>query len=216
MSSKEKGGDATPSAGVVSKTSATPRSTAMRASEPPSWPPPADPTKRCEREVEALLAHAQTAEGFLEASMGEVAAQVLADEHGASLVGRQIGPYEILSLLGKGGMGEVYRARDTKLGRDVAIKVVADAFLSDPERLARFEREARVLATLNHPHIGAIYGLEETERRPRPRARARRGRDARRAPGVGPVADSGGAQRWRARSRTRSKPRTTRASSTAI
>ena len=81
----------------------------------------------------------------------------------ASLVGRQIGSHRILSLLGAGGMGEVYRARDTKLGRDVAIKVVADAFLSDPERLARFEREARVLATLNHPHIGAIYGLEEAD-----------------------------------------------------
>ena len=60
-------------------------------------------------------------------------------------------------------MGEVYRARDTKLGRDVAIKVVADVFLSDAERLARFEREARVLATLNHPHIGAIYGVEEAD-----------------------------------------------------
>jgi len=60
-------------------------------------------------------------------------------------------------------MGEVYRARDTNLGRDVAIKVVADAFLSDPQRLARFEREARVLATLNHPHIAAIYGLEEAD-----------------------------------------------------
>ena len=115
------------------------------------------------REVEALLAHAQTAERFLEAPIGEVAAHVLADEHGASLVGRQIGSHKILSLLGAGGMGEVYRARDTKLGRDVAIKVVADAFLSDPERLARFEREARVLATLNHPHIGAIYGLEEAD-----------------------------------------------------
>ena len=78
-------------------------------------------------------------------------------------MGRQIGSHKILSLLGAGGMGEVYRARDTKLGRDVAIKVVADVFLSDPERLARFEREARVLATLNHPHIGAIYGLEEAD-----------------------------------------------------
>ena len=63
-------------------------------------------------------------------------------------------------------MGDVYRARDTTLGRDVAINVVADAFLSDPERLARFEREARVLATLNHPHVGAIYGLEETDPSP--------------------------------------------------
>ena len=60
-------------------------------------------------------------------------------------------------------MGQVYRARDAKLGRDVAIKVAADSFLSDPGRLARFEREARVLATLNHPHIGAIYGVEESD-----------------------------------------------------
>jgi Tol biopolymer transport system component len=112
-------------------------------------------------EVEALLAHAERAEGFLAAPIGEVAAQVLGVEQPASLVGRQIGSYTILSLLGAGGMGEVYRARDTKLGREVAFKVVADAFLSDAERLARFEREARVLATLNHPHIGAIYGVEE-------------------------------------------------------
>ena len=67
----------------------------------------------------------------------------------------------MLSLIGAGGMGEVYRARDTKLGRDVAIKVVAREFVSDPEQFARVEREARVLATLNHPHIGAIYGLED-------------------------------------------------------
>ncbi len=74
--------------------------------------------------------------------------------------GSRLGSYEILSRLGAGGMGEVYRARDTMLGRDVAIKVLPDVFLSDPERLARFEREARVLASLNHPHIGAIYGFE--------------------------------------------------------
>ena len=104
-----------------------------------------------------------TAERFLEAPIDEVVAHVLADEHRLSLAGRQIGSHQILSLLGAGGMGDVYRARDTKLGRDVAIKVVADVFLSDPERLARFEREARVLATLNHPHIGAIYGVEEAE-----------------------------------------------------
>ena len=115
------------------------------------------------REVEALLAHAPAAERFLEAPIGEVAAHVLADERWASLVGRQIGSHKILSLLGAGGMGEVYRAPDTKLGRDVAIKVVANVFLSDPQRLARLEREARVLATLNHPHIGAIYGLEEAD-----------------------------------------------------
>jgi serine/threonine-protein kinase len=77
--------------------------------------------------------------------------------------GSRLGPYEIRALLGVGGMGEVYRARDSKLGRDVAIKILPQIFTSDPERLARFEREARMLAALNHPHIGAIYGLEDTE-----------------------------------------------------
>jgi len=72
------------------------------------------------------------------------------------------GPYEILSSIGSGGMGEVYRARDTTLGRDVAIKVLPDAFAHDAERMARFEREAQVLASLNHPHIASIYGLEES------------------------------------------------------
>jgi serine/threonine protein kinase/Tol biopolymer transport system component len=73
----------------------------------------------------------------------------------------RLGSYEVLSELGAGGMGEVYRARDTTLGRDVAIKILPSAFTADPERLARFTREARVLAALNHPHIGAIYGFEE-------------------------------------------------------
>jgi serine/threonine-protein kinase len=76
--------------------------------------------------------------------------------------GRRLGPYEILALLGAGGMGEVYRARDTKLGRDVALKVLPEAFAKDPERMARFRREAQVLATLNHPHIASIYGLEDS------------------------------------------------------
>jgi serine/threonine protein kinase/Tol biopolymer transport system component len=75
--------------------------------------------------------------------------------------GTRLGAYEIVSLLGSGGMGEVYLAKDTKLGRDVALKILPDAFTNDPERLARFRREAQVLASLNHPHIGAIYGLEE-------------------------------------------------------
>jgi serine/threonine-protein kinase len=79
------------------------------------------------------------------------------------LSGTVIGPYRVTELIGAGGMGEVYRARDTKLGRDVAVKVLPAAFTSDADRLARFEREARVLATLNHPHIGAIYGLEEAD-----------------------------------------------------
>ena len=79
-----------------------------------------------------------------------------------SVIGRRLGVYEIQSLLGAGGMGEVYRARDTRLGREVAIKVLPAAVASDPERLERFEREARVLASLTHPHIAAIYGVEET------------------------------------------------------
>src|SRR5262245_14241014 len=75
--------------------------------------------------------------------------------------GAHLGPYEILAALGAGGMGEVYRARDTKLDRDVAIKVLPELFVSDPERVARFQREAKTLAALNHPHIGGIYGLED-------------------------------------------------------
>src|ERR1700693_350566 len=75
--------------------------------------------------------------------------------------GTKLGPYEIQSPLGAGGMGEVYRARDTKLRRDVALKVLPEAFSKDVVRMARFEREAQVLASLNHPHIAAIYGVEE-------------------------------------------------------
>src|SRR5512138_1607002 len=74
----------------------------------------------------------------------------------------RVGIYEIVEPIGAGGMGEVYRARDTRLQRDVALKILPDAFASDPERLARFEREAQMLAALNHPHIAAIHGLEES------------------------------------------------------
>src|SRR5499427_10187534 len=77
--------------------------------------------------------------------------------------GVRLGPFEIVSPLGAGGMGEVYRARDTKLDRDVAIKVLPELFVSDPERVARFQREAKTLAALNHPHIGGIYGLEDAD-----------------------------------------------------
>src|SRR5579872_824788 len=75
--------------------------------------------------------------------------------------GEQLGHYKILSLIGKGGMGEVYRALDLKLEREVAIKALPAAFAGDSERLARFEREARVLASLNHPGIASIYGVED-------------------------------------------------------
>jgi serine/threonine protein kinase len=76
--------------------------------------------------------------------------------------GTTIGSYEIAAPLGAGEMGEVYRARDTKLGREVALKILPDVFAADPERLARFEREAQVLASLNHPNIAIIHGVEET------------------------------------------------------
>jgi serine/threonine-protein kinase len=75
--------------------------------------------------------------------------------------GSRLGAYEIVSLLGAGGMGEVYRARDTRLNRDVAIKILPDVFAADTDRVARFQREAQVLASLNHPNIAQIYGLEK-------------------------------------------------------
>jgi serine/threonine protein kinase len=76
--------------------------------------------------------------------------------------GTKLGAYEVVGALGAGGMGEVYRARDTKLNRDVALKVLPEVFAKDDERTARFQREAQVLASLNHPNIAAIYGLEES------------------------------------------------------
>ena len=79
------------------------------------------------------------------------------------MIGKTLAHYEITRAIGKGGMGEVYQATDTKLGRSVAIKVLPEEFASDAERVARFEREAKLLASLNHPNIAAIYGLEQSE-----------------------------------------------------
>ena len=81
----------------------------------------------------------------------------------ALLAGTRLGSYEIVALLGAGGMGEVYRAHDTRLGRDVAIKILPEAFAADVDRVARFQREAKTLAALNHPNIAAIYGLEQAD-----------------------------------------------------
>ena len=115
-----------------------------------------DPALR--RDVESLLAHAATADEFLARPALDVAAQLP-----MLATGQSIGAFTIVGPLGVGGMGEVYRARDPKLGRDVAIKVLPAMFTADAERLARFEREARTLAALNHSHIGAIYGLAESD-----------------------------------------------------
>jgi len=87
----------------------------------------------------------------------------LSDSFAPVLTGRRLGVYHVQERIGAGGMGEVYLARDTRLERDVAIKILPQIFTADPDRLARFEREARVLASLNHPNIGAIYGLEEAD-----------------------------------------------------
>jgi len=109
--------------------------------------------------VDTLISKDEQADGMLEvpALVGGTDDEVAQ----GSFVGRQYGPYRIVSFLGGGGMGEVYRAHDTKLGRDVAIKTLPFEFADDPERLTRFRREARALASLNHPNIASIYGLEE-------------------------------------------------------
>ncbi len=109
------------------------------------------------QEVEMLLAHHQ-ATSFLETPAVLFDDGVLAK----SLEGQCIGSYQVAARIGTGGMGEVYRARDTKLNRLVAIKVLLPAVANDPDRLARFSREAQFLASLNHPHIAQIHGLEDT------------------------------------------------------
>src|SRR5437764_983881 len=112
------------------------------------------------REVEALLDSHDRAKSFLETPATPQSTHASRTAH---LEGERIGPYQLAARIGAGGMGDVYRARDVKLGRDVAIKVLPALFTADAERLARFEREARMLAALNHPHIGAIYGLEDAD-----------------------------------------------------
>ena len=160
-----------------------------------------DPTLR--REVESLLA--QPPAGVIDAPLGALVAELVAPPAPRLAPGSSVGPYRIERLLDVGGMGEVYRARDTTLGRDVAIKILPRHFTADPERLARFEREARLLAALNHPNIGAIYGLEA--RRGRQGAGARVG--GRRDAGRSDPARTGASRQTRSRSRVRSPMRST-------
>ena len=114
------------------------------------------------REVKSLLAYEAEARRFMEEPAAAAATQEASAEAGRSWIGRRLGSYEILAPLGAGGMGEVYRAKDLKLGREVALKVLPEAFSRDPERVSRFQREARLLAALNHPNIASIHGLEES------------------------------------------------------
>ena len=122
-----------------------------------------DPSLR--KEVDRLLARRPEAENFIERPALEVAARVLADDWEArpapDLAGASLSHYRVIEKIGGGGMGVVYRAEDMNLNRQVAIKLLPDMFSDDPERLARFEREAKLLASLNHPNIAAIHGLEK-------------------------------------------------------
>jgi serine/threonine protein kinase len=113
-----------------------------------------------QREVEALIAAHAAAGGFLETPACRVVSDAVAP---ALQPGDRLGSFEVLGVLGRGGMGEVYRARDAKLGRDVAIKVLPRALAADPQRLARFERESRILASINHSRIAAIHSVEQFE-----------------------------------------------------
>ncbi len=116
-----------------------------------------------QHEVESLLAGESSADAFMKVPAAALAESAGLEPPRSQLDGHRFGSYSIGELLGVGGMGEVYRAHDETLGREVAIKVLPLAFTADRERRARFEREARTLATLNHPHIGSIYGVEEAD-----------------------------------------------------
>jgi eukaryotic-like serine/threonine-protein kinase len=111
------------------------------------------------REVESLLRFDKRGERFIEQPAVELAAKMIAQEKPESLIGQQLGSYQILSLLGAGGMGVVYKARDTRLNRSVAIKVLPVDRMSDPERKRRFIQEARAASALNHPNIITLYDI---------------------------------------------------------
>jgi Tol biopolymer transport system component len=115
------------------------------------------------RDVESLLAESASDDAFLAKSPVPMSVSAITDIVLPTMAGTSLGGYQLRALLGAGGMGQVYQAHDPKLARDVAIKILPNAFTSHPDRLARFEREARMLAALNHPNICAIYGFEEAD-----------------------------------------------------
>ncbi len=115
------------------------------------------------REVESLLAAHESAEGFIDQPALEIAAGLFSNQTSGSIEGKKIGNYQVLSLLGEGGMGEVYLAHDLKLRRRVALKILPQQFIQDPVRVKRFEREARAASALNHPNIITIFDIGQFE-----------------------------------------------------
>ena len=115
------------------------------------------------QKIESLLASAQQMGGFMEECMSRVAGELLADEPATAATGQMIGYYKIVELLDKGGMGEVYLARDTRLGRKIGLKLLPSEFSQDQSRVRRLEREARAASTLNHPNIVTIHEIGEFE-----------------------------------------------------
>ena len=113
------------------------------------------------KEVETLLSYDQQAQGFIEAPVFEQAADLLADDQARTLVGETIGPFKLVARLGAGGMGEVYLAEDSRLGRKVALKLLSRSLLGDDHLRTRFLREARLASALDHPNICTIYEIGE-------------------------------------------------------
>ncbi|HKA20494.1 MAG TPA: protein kinase, partial [Blastocatellia bacterium] len=114
------------------------------------------------KEVESLLASDHQSEGFIEEPIVRIAAELIADDQSGSMIGQTVSAYEIVDLLGVGGMGEVYLAEDTRLRRKVALKILPDYFTSDRTRVRRFEQEARAASALNHPNILTVYEIGES------------------------------------------------------
>ena len=182
-----------------------------------SWPPPLVTTMRCVAKSSrcwppTLRTPASSIGCRLPPGRSGRCYARIADRSDCAARTRCIGPYEIIGLIGAGAMGEVYRARDTKLNRDVALKVLPPLFALDPDRVARFRREAQVLAALNHPNIAAIYGLEESDGVQALVLELVDGPTLADRIARGPLPAGRGARDRDARSPTRSKPRTRRAS----